>query len=100
MTTLWTGAAAATLLLYSYRQLRTTNPSAVIGAGTMAAGVWLFWSLLAFIQELDNANRPDNTSGMALVGLAGLTVVAGYLIYLGRQWRRLTQNEMAHEPGT
>jgi LPXTG-motif cell wall-anchored protein len=31
--------------------------------------------------------RPDDTSGMALVGLVGLLLVVGYLVYLRRQWR-------------
>jgi len=41
------------------------------------------------MQELDNANRADDTSGMALAGLIGLALLAGYPIYLERQWRRI-----------
>ena len=62
---------------------------ALIGAGTLAAGVWSFWLLLAPLQELDNLNRPDDTSGMAWVGLASLVLLIGYLVYLGRQWRKV-----------
>jgi len=39
--------------------------------GLLADGTWLFWVLLAPLEELDNANRADDTSGMALVGLIG-----------------------------
>lgn len=51
----------------------------------LAFGVLLVWCLLAVIQETDNANRPDDTSGMALVGL----VFFIYMIGLGISiWRR------------
>jgi hypothetical protein len=84
----WIGAIAAGLLAYAYPRLQPLDRPALVGAGTLAAGAGLFWSLLAFVQELDNANRPDDTSGMALVGLAGLLLLAIYLLYLGRQWRQ------------
>lgn len=94
-TMLYTGLAAAILLIFAYRRLRAGDRSALIGAGTFAAGTWLFWSLLAFIQEMDNANRPDDTSGMALVGLASLVALVAYLIYLGRSWRSLKMESPA-----
>ncbi len=87
-TMLWTGAVAAGLLAFAYRRLRAMDLQAMIGGGTLAAGTWLFWVVLAPLQELDNANRADDTSGMALVGLIGLVLLAGYLAYLGRQWRK------------
>lgn len=89
LTLLWTGTVATGLLAFAYRRLRAMDPAALIGAGTLAAGVWSFWLLLAPLQELDNLNRPDDTSGMAWVGLAGLVLLIGYLVYLGRQWRRV-----------
>lgn len=89
LTLLWTGVVGGGLLAFAYARLRAMDRPALIGAGTLAAGTWLFWSLLAVIQELDNANRPDDTSGMALVGLVGLVLMAAYLVYLGRQWRGL-----------
>jgi hypothetical protein len=89
LTMLWTGAMAAGLLGFAYRRLRALDPVALVGAGTLAAGVWLFWLLLAPLQELDNPNRADDTSGMALVSLVGLLLLAGYLVYLRRQWRQV-----------
>jgi hypothetical protein len=89
LTLLWTGAVAVGLLAFSYVRVRALDPAALVGAGTLAAGTFLFWILLSFIQELDNANRPDDTSGMALVGLVGLVALGGYLVYLGRQWRQV-----------
>jgi hypothetical protein len=89
LTLLWTGAVAAALLAFAYRRLRAADPAALVGAGTLAAGVWCFWLLLAPLQELDNVKRPDDTSGMALVGLVGFLLVVGYLVYLRRQWRNV-----------
>jgi hypothetical protein len=89
LTLLWTSGMAASLLAFSYVRLQALDRAALVGAGTLAAGTWLFWSLLSFIQEMDNANRPDDTSGMALVGLAGLVLLTLYLVYLARQWRNL-----------
>ncbi len=89
LTLLWTSTMAAALLAFSYLRLQALDRVALIGAGTLAAGTWLFWSCLSFIQEMDNANRPDDTSGMALVGFAGLATLTLYLIYLARQWRNL-----------
>ena len=49
------------------------------------ASILLLFIFLAFIAETENAARPDNTAGMALVGLAFL----GFLIGLGvKIWRR------------
>jgi hypothetical protein len=89
LTLLWIGAVAAGLLAFAYRRLRATDPAALVGGGTLAAGVWFFWLLLAPLQELDNVNRPDDTSGMVLVGLIGLLFLAGYLVYLRRQWHKV-----------
>lgn len=47
----------------------------------LAGGALTFFVLLAPLQELDEA-RPDNTAGMALVGL-------GMLVFLLRLWRRV-----------
>ncbi|MBN1135301.1 MAG: hypothetical protein JXM73_01880 [Anaerolineae bacterium] len=100
LTVLWVGAVAAGLLAFGYRRLRAMDLPAVIGGGTLAAGAWLFWTILAPLQELDNANRADDTSGMALVGLIGLVLLASYLIYLFRQWRKLKllRHEQAGQP--
>lgn len=95
-TLLWTGAVALGLLAFSYVRLRALDPAALIGAGTLAAGTGLFWTLLAFVQELDNTNRPDDTSGMALVGSLSLVVMVAYLIYLARQWRQVRQVSPGH----
>jgi len=89
LTMLWTGAVAAGLLAFAYNRLRAMDLQAVIGGGTLAAGTWLFWVVLAPLQQLDNANRADDTSGMALVGLIGFVLLAVYLVYLRRQWRRV-----------
>jgi hypothetical protein len=96
LTLLWTAGMAASLLGFSYVRLRALDRTALVGAGTLAAGTWFFWSLLSFIQELDNANRPDNTSGMALVGPVGLAAMAVYLVYLARQWRKLRPHSITH----
>ncbi len=48
---------------------------------TLAAGLLTFFILLAPIWELNNASRPDNTTGMTLVGLAA----AFLLIWLHRR---------------
>jgi hypothetical protein len=51
----------------------------------LVAGILLLFIFLAFIAEADNVTRPDNTVGMALVGLAFL----GFLVGLGvKVWRR------------
>ncbi len=50
----------------------------------LTAGAMLVWILMAFIAELDAANRPDDPSGMALVGLAFLA----FMIWLGIRVRR------------
>jgi hypothetical protein len=89
LTLLWTGSVAAALLAFAHRRLRVGDRAALVGAGTLAAGVWTFWLLLAPLQELDQANRPDDTSGMALVGLVGLLLMIGYLFYLRGQWRTI-----------
>jgi hypothetical protein len=99
LTLLWILSMAAALLTFSYVRLQALDRAALVGAGTLAAGSWLFWSLLSFIQEMDNANRPDDTSGMSLVGLAGLVLLALYLVYLARQWRNLTPTTSA-TPGS
>lgn len=99
LTLLWTSGMAAAPLAFSYVRLQALDRAALIGAGTLAAGTWLFRSLLSFIQEMDNANRPDDTSGMSLVGLAGLVLLALYLVYLARQWRNLTPTTSA-TPGS
>ena len=46
-----------------------------------AFGSMIPWALLDFISEADNPNRPDDTTGMAFVGLA---LIAGILL-LGRK---------------
>jgi hypothetical protein len=86
---------AAALPTFSYLRLRALDRAALVGAGTLTAGTWLFWSLLSLIQELANANRPDDTSGMALVGLAGLSAMALQLVYLAHQWRKLGPHSSA-----
>jgi len=52
--------------------------------------VW-FWGILGLIQELDNAKRPDNTAGMAVVAL--LVLLGVYLL----GWRLRTRRR-APEP--
>jgi hypothetical protein len=54
----------------------------------IASGALGFFILLAPLQELANPNRPDNTSGMSLVGLLALTG----LFWLRRQIIRRHQN--------
>lgn len=49
----------------------------------LAAGALSFLILLAPLQQMDD-KRPDNTSGMALVGLAA----AGFIFWLSRRLRR------------
>lgn len=71
----WLGVVGTVLLVFAYRRLWPLDRPALLGAGTLATGTWLFWSLLAFVQEVDDANRPDDTSGMALVGLVALLLV-------------------------
>lgn len=51
----------------------------------LAFGALLVWCLLAVAQEMDNANRPDDTGGMALVGIAFLIGMIGLGIAI---WRR------------
>ncbi len=84
-TALFSGLFAAGLLLFAYRRLQTDDNRSLVGGGTLAAGAWFFLCLLAILQEFDNAARPDDTTGMALVGLTGLVVLAPYLLYLRRQ---------------
>jgi hypothetical protein len=91
LTIAWAAGVGLLLLAFAYRRLWPLDRPALIGAGTLAAGTWLFWSLLAFIQEADNANRPDDTSGMALVGLVALLLLAAYLVYLACRWKQLRQ---------
>lgn len=50
----------------------------------LAAGALVFFVVLAPIQEADNARRPDDTTGMTIVGLATL----GGLLWLGWRLRR------------
>lgn len=52
----------------------------------LCAGALLFFILLAPIQEATNAQRPDNTTGMTVVGLVFLLG----LLWLGRRLRRAT----------
>ena len=52
----------------------------------LAGGALGFFVLLAPMQELDNLNRPDDTTGMTLVGLAALL----FLVWL---WRRVSQQD-------
>jgi hypothetical protein len=89
-TLLWTGGVGAALLAFAYVRLRGLDATALVGTGTVAAGVLFFWALLAPLQQLDDANRPDDTSGMAVVGLVALLLLATYLHYLRRAWRRVT----------
>ncbi|MFC2023769.1 hypothetical protein ACFLT5_03420 [Chloroflexota bacterium] len=95
LTLLWTALVGSGLLAYAYLRIRAMEGRALIGAGTVAAGAVSFWSLLAIIQELDNPNRADDTSGMALVGILGLLVTGAYLVHLGRQWRWLGGSHQA-----
>lgn len=50
----------------------------------LASGALSFFIILAPLQELDNAARPDNRAGMTLVGF-GMGVL---LIYIGRRIRQ------------
>jgi hypothetical protein len=56
-----------------------------------AAGGLTPWVLLAFLAEADNANRPDDTTGMALVGLVFLL----FLAWLGWRVRGRVEGEIA-----
>jgi hypothetical protein len=56
----------------------------------LLAGTAWFWAIFGLIQQGDNAKRPDDTSGMALVGLAGLAAV----YWLG--WRMRREPSAAH----
>jgi hypothetical protein len=87
-TMLWTGGVAAGLLAFAYPRLRALDARALIGAGTLAAGTWLFLSLLDILQALDDTTPLSERGGIAVVGLAGLVAVGAYLLYLRRQWRR------------
>lgn len=51
----------------------------------MVAGGLLLWIVFAFLQAADNANRPDDTSGMALVGLTFLVFLIALAV---RVWKR------------
>jgi hypothetical protein len=51
----------------------------------LASGALGFFVLFAPLQEMGNANRPDNTTGMALVGLAAF-------VFLAWLWRRAKHN--------
>jgi len=51
----------------------------------LVAGILLLFIFLAFIAEADNGTRPDNTAGMALVGLTFLAFMAGLGV---KVWRR------------
>ena len=56
----------------------------------LAAGVLTWFVMLAPLQEMDST-RPDNTTGMALVGL----VMLAFLLWLGRRvWRRTRWGEV------
>ncbi|OQY19266.1 MAG: hypothetical protein B6I34_09765, partial [Anaerolineaceae bacterium 4572_32.1] len=55
----------------------------------LAGGALMLFVLLAPVQELDNLNRPDDTTGMTLVGLATLV----FLVWL---WRRVARRDRAH----
>jgi hypothetical protein len=50
----------------------------------LGGGALGFFVLLALVQELDNLNRPDDTTGMTLVGLVTLV----FLVWL---WRRVVR---------
>jgi hypothetical protein len=49
----------------------------------LVAGTIWFWAILAVFQELDNPQRPDDTSGMGVLGglaILGLFVLRQYLV--------------------
>ncbi len=57
----------------------------------LASGALGFFVLLAPVQEFDNLNRPDDTTGMTLVGLAALL----FLVWL---WRRVVRRDRHASP--
>ncbi len=59
----------------------------------LACGPLILMSLMAAIQQMDNANRPDNTGGMALVGLCAL-------LFLGALAWRVRRRERAFPTDT
>lgn len=63
-----------------------------IGAilGALAGGLLTLAALFAPLQELDNPNRPDDTTGMTVVGLAALV----FLLWL---WRRVRSRSILLE---
>jgi drug/metabolite transporter (DMT)-like permease len=62
----------------------------------LTAGAILVFILLAFIAESDAANRPDDPSGMALVGLAFLVFTIWAGIRVKRRERRISDTQ--HTP--
>ena len=59
----------------------------------LAMGALIFWCILAFLQELDKT-RPDNASGMSIVGLLTLTFLILFWRYVHRSYsRKITRLE-------
>lgn len=54
---------------------------------TLATGALVPFILLAALQEADNPNRPDDTTGMTLVGVAFLILLLGLGVRLRRRVR-------------
>ncbi len=79
-------AAVALVALVAWRVQRMSRGGAWNDEHrlALAGGALMFSVLLAPVQELDNLNRPDDTTGMTLVGLATLL----FLVWL---WRRVVQ---------
>ncbi len=58
-----------------------------------AAGSLSIWILLSVVQQLNNASRPDDTAGMAYVGLAFIILLIGLAAGIRKQDRRNTAGE-------
>jgi len=75
--------ALAALSLAAFRRVFASGRWGVERALAATAGALTFFIVLAPLQQLDTT-RPDNTAGMALVGLAGA-------FFLAWVWRRVTR---------
>ncbi len=79
--------ALAVLALVAFRRVLASARWGTERAVAACAGALTFFVVLAPLQQLD-ATRPDNTSGMALVGLAGVA-------FLAWVWKRVTGSRSA-----